>query len=83
MSETIEKPDEKLKGRVMWFDPARGFGFIAVEGRRDSLFMHENDLLKSGITGHPAKGQHVRCRIGTHKQKPDKECAVDIEFVSA
>lgn len=77
-----EQVDEKVDGRVLWFDPDKGFGFIAVVGLPDNLFVHANDLAKSGITEALDRGEIVKLRIGT-SAKNGKPCAVDIERAAA
>ncbi|MCL3778788.1 cold-shock protein [Prolixibacteraceae bacterium JC049] len=32
-----------LEGRVKWYDPTKGFGFIEVEGKKD-VFVHRSGL---------------------------------------
>lgn len=71
----------KVKGRVIWYDssPTHGYGFIAVAGRAEDLFVHASELARAGIE-HLEKGDWVRCRIGA---APDTErvCAKDVELL--
>ena len=39
--------DQGLIGKVEWWDPRRGFGFISVGGRED-VFCHYSAILDSG-----------------------------------
>ena len=36
------------EGTVKWFSVTKGFGFIKVKGRKDDVFVHLNDVHKSG-----------------------------------
>jgi CspA family cold shock protein len=45
-------------GTVKWFNPEKGYGFIAREGGGKDVFVHVAALEKSGLTG-LAEGQHV------------------------
>jgi cold shock protein len=75
----VNTDSDKVKGRVIWYDPGRskGYGFIAVAGRQDDLFVHASELARAGIET-LEKGDWVLCRIG---EAPDtaRPCAVDIE----
>jgi CspA family cold shock protein len=37
------------KGRVDWFDTARGFGFVQPSDGGPDLFVHQNTLIAAGI----------------------------------
>lgn len=36
------------EGTVKWFNTEKGFGFINVKGQRDDVFVHMNDVRRSG-----------------------------------
>jgi cold shock protein len=42
-------PAEEVDGQVKWYDPKKGFGFVAVEGSKD-VFIHRSVLAREGIT---------------------------------
>lgn len=48
-----EAADFKLKGKIKFFDDAKGYGFIKTSDE-ESFFVHIND-----ITGDPAQGKSV------------------------
>lgn len=37
-----------LQGRVKWFNPNKGFGFIEPKDGRQDIFVHINDVHASG-----------------------------------
>jgi cold shock protein len=37
-----------MKGKVKWFDPNKGFGFIVSEEGED-IFVHHTDILQEGF----------------------------------
>ena len=56
---------EELKmatGNVKWFDPAKGFGFIAPEDKGKDVFVHASALEQAGIGG-LAEGQRIEYEV--------------------
>jgi CspA family cold shock protein len=51
-----------VMGTVKWYDPAKGFGFIAVEGESKDLFVHVSALERAGL-GALEQGQAVRVSV--------------------
>lgn len=41
---------DKQTGTVKWYDPEKGYGFIAPENGDKDLFVHRNDLGTTFIT---------------------------------
>jgi len=39
---------QKLQGRVKWFDPVKGFGFIVADGSASDILLHANVLRNFG-----------------------------------
>jgi CspA family cold shock protein len=37
------------EGRVKWFDPQKGYGFITLPDGKQDIFVHIKELRKSGI----------------------------------
>jgi CspA family cold shock protein len=38
------------KGKVKWFDPAKGFGFIQSDGGEQDVFVHISDVQRAGLS---------------------------------
>jgi CspA family cold shock protein len=51
----------EVDGEVKWYNPAKGFGFIGVDGSRD-VFIHRSVLERAGLSMLD-EGQRVRLRI--------------------
>ncbi len=67
------------QGTVKWFDPVKGYGFIAItqeDGAKEAkdLFVHHSD-----VNGDPIKeGDTVEFEVGEGKKGP---CAVNVSKV--
>lgn len=59
-----QKPSDGqvVKGRVKWFDPAKGFGFVVAEGVEKDILLHANVLKNFGQSS-VADGSHVTVLI--------------------
>ena len=44
-----ENGNDRVNGKVKWYDPAKGYGFIQLPGGGLDIFVHANQLAKSGI----------------------------------
>ena len=64
-----------MKGKVKWFDPQKGYGFIQKEDGQD-IFVHMNDL-EGGITLN--EGDEVEFEVGEGPKGPK---AVNVRRVS-
>ncbi|MBM6595176.1 cold-shock protein [Microvirga pudoricolor] len=53
-------PDQT--GTVKWYDPVKGFGFVAVQGESKDLFIHCSVVERAGLSGLD-QGQTVRVAI--------------------
>jgi CspA family cold shock protein len=53
-------PDQT--GTVKWYDPVKGFGFVAVQGESKDLFVHCSVVERAGLSGLD-QGQTVRVSI--------------------
>ena len=47
MTDEIDDP-VNIYGRVKWFDPTKGFGFVVAEGGGDDILLHANVLRNFG-----------------------------------
>lgn len=74
------KPDADgfMQSTVKWFNNQKAFGFIELPGGGLDVFVHANQLRKSGITRVLKEGETVRFRTS----KGPKGCfATDISIV--
>ena len=58
------------QGTVRWFDPERGFGFLAPEDGSADLFVHASEILGDGGTKLLREGQAVEFEIGEGDRGP-------------
>src|SRR5215210_7656709 len=42
-------PAEEMSGTVKWYNPAKGFGFVAVESGGKDVFVHRSALMRAGL----------------------------------
>ena len=40
-----------MNGKVKWFNPTKGFGFIEREDKQKDVFVHVSAIKKSGMNG--------------------------------
>ena len=55
-----------MKGKVKWFDTAKGYGFITTENGSD-IFVHYSGINKDGFRGLD-EGEEVEFEIGEGKR---------------
>lgn len=58
------------QGTVRWFDPERGFGFLAPEDGSADLFVHVSEIAGDGGTRLLREGQAVEFEIGEGDRGP-------------
>jgi CspA family cold shock protein len=63
-------------GKIKWFNPAKGYGFIEQEGNKD-VFLHASALEEAGIDT-LKEGEEIEFEIGENK---GKENAINIKKV--
>jgi cold shock protein len=56
------RPSTMIEGVVKWFEPEKGYGFIAPDGGGKDVFIHITALRRSGVTGLDP-GQRVRAEV--------------------
>ncbi|MDX2234387.1 MAG: cold-shock protein [Hyphomonadaceae bacterium] len=66
-------------GIVKWFNPDKGFGFIAPDGGGQDVFVHISAVERSGLTG-LRDGQAVSFEVQTDPRK-GKPAAVNLKPV--
>ena len=63
-------------GKIKWFNPAKGYGFIAQEDK--DVFLHVSALEKAGIDT-LQEGEEIEFEIGENK---GKEHAINVKKVA-
>lgn len=63
-------PTEELMGAVKWYNPEKGFGFIAPDRGGKDVFVHVTALQRSGVSS-LAEGQRVRVSVGQGPKGPE------------
>lgn len=61
-------------GKVKWYNPAKGFGFIAPDSGGADVFVHRSELERAGIAT-LQENQRINYEMGSNK---GKSCAVKI-----
>ena len=64
------------KGKIKWFNPTKGYGFIEVEGSKD-VFLHVSALQEAGIS-ELQEGEIIEFEIGSNQ---GKENAINVKKV--
>ena len=63
-------------GKIKWFNPTRGYGFIENEGNKD-VFLHVSALEEAGIDT-LQEGEEIEFEIGENK---GRENAINIKKI--
>ena len=64
-------------GKIKWFNPTKGYGFIEQEGSKD-VFLHVSALEQAGIET-LKEGEEIELEIGENK---GKENAINVKKVA-
>ena len=65
------------KGKIKWFNPAKGYGFIENDEGGKDIFLHISALEQAGIDS-LEEGQAVSFEIGENR---GKETAINIQKI--
>merc|ERR1719382_78103 len=65
-----------MKGACKWFDSTKGFGFIAVEGEEQDVFVHQSDIYAPGFRS-LAEGEELEFKVAADP-KTGKLKAVEV-----
>jgi cold shock protein len=60
----------QMTGDVKWYNPDKGFGFVAVEGGGKDVFVHATVLQRSGVAS-LAAGQRVTLDVAAGRKGPE------------
>lgn len=66
-------------GTVKWFNPTKGYGFIAPEDGGKDVFVHISEVEKAGIA-RLDEGQKISYEIATNN---DRTSAANLKLVDA
>jgi cold shock protein len=77
--ERIPEVNGNLTGTVKWFDTKKAFGFIELPDGGADIFVHVNQLRKSGINRVLHEGEKVSFKTN---KGPKGNFAVDISVIS-
>ena len=64
-------------GTIKWYDPSKGFGFVAPDGSATDLFVHRTALLDT-LEGDPAEGDKISFDEGVSPRGP---VAVNVRII--
>merc|ERR1712151_912979 len=55
------------KGKCVWWQPEKGFGAIAMEGKEKAVFVHQSDIHAKGFRK-LIVGEDVEFKLGTNSE---------------
>ena len=70
------RPAQEIAGTVKWYNPAKGFGFIAAEDQGKDVFVHRSVLERAGIPD-LQEGQRVQISV-VQSQKGREATSIDL-----
>ena len=66
------------QGTVKWFNPDKGFGFIAPDDGGKDLFVHHSEIQSGGGFATLNEGQKVEYELGQGQKGP---CATKVKAI--
>jgi CspA family cold shock protein len=69
--------DQVFRGKVVFFDPKKGFGFISKEDGSGDLFVHFSNIVMEGFKT-LRENQLVEYKLGSNNKGP--QC-IDVKVV--
>lgn len=69
-------PSQEVAGTVKWYNPAKGFGFIAAEDQGKDVFVHRSVLERAGIPD-LQEGQRVQISV-VESQKGREATSIEL-----
>ncbi|MES2904261.1 MAG: cold shock domain-containing protein [Pseudomonadota bacterium] len=66
-------------GRIKWFDPARGFGFLVSEACEGDVLVHYSVLREHGCRSLP-EGAMIECIVEKHDRGLQAQRIISIDF---
>ena len=64
-------------GKVKWFNPEKGYGFIRPNDGSEDIFLHISAVEEAGL-GMLEPGQEIKFNIEENPAKGNKKSAVDL-----
>jgi CspA family cold shock protein len=59
-----------LLGTVVWYEPSKGYGFVAPDGGGSQMFVHSSAIITGGVV---SEGQRVAFLVGEGERGPQVE----------
>jgi CspA family cold shock protein len=63
MTDQGQQGGTELKGRIKWFNPEKGFGFVSPADGAPDVFLHISALKEAGLQDAP-EGSTIHCQVG-------------------
>jgi CspA family cold shock protein len=70
---------ETIKGKVKWFNPTKGFGFIERDDKEKDVFLHSSAIRKAGLTA-INEGEVIEFGIEQREKGPS---AINLKIINS